>query len=773
VSTSRATAKAVLGGAEARLRKGYPHALVGSACAGLALSSVARVGGAPIVLAALAATLATTFAADWRARVVLAAAALLLTGWWWGSVRLRAIDSSVLAAHVGEASSAVVVVTGPATRGLYELRVPARLSRFGALIVNEPVLLELPLGRAPPQGAILALHARLEEPRPPSNGFDERTWLRRHGVHVVVDGSSWRMVGRRNGLGGYADRVRAWLAASVARGVGGERRAVLEGILLGEDQGLSPGLKSAFRASGLYHLLAVSGQNVAFVAIGVLLLTWLLGLPRWLGEIGALAGIASYVLAVGAQPSVIRAGVAGALGSLAWLSSRQRDRCHFLLLGALILLAWNPYNLYDAGFQLSFAAVAAIFVAVPRMRRLLAGYPVPRHAADVIAVSLACGVATAPILWFRFGRIPVYSVPANALAAPVVAPLLSLAFAAALVAPVWSPAAALVAHANGWLAAYLAGCARLVGGLPGATVSSARGVAVLIAIAGAALILARLRGRDRRLFAGACATAALAVVVWHSWPRAAPPPPTGLRVSFLDVGQGDSTLLQVPQGAVLVDEGPPEARVALQLARLGVRRLAAIVLTHPQRDHVGGAAQVLQKLRVGFVLDPRIPAPSHDEDAALDAARARHVRVVPAVAGEVFDLGRLRLRVMWPRDPGPPGQDPNQHAVVVLASYGRTDVLLTADAESDVTLPLRLPPLEILKVAHHGSADPGLPSLLDRLRPQVAVVSVGAHNDYGHPTASTLGALAAVPGMATYRTDLDGRVVVESDGSRIEVRTDR
>jgi competence protein ComEC len=773
MSTPRTAPPIVVGEAGARLRQGYPHALVASACAGLVLASLTRVGGVPVVLSAAGAVLAAAFAADWRARVALAAAGLLLTGWWWGNVRLQAIDSSVLASRVGEASSAVVVVTGPATRGLFELRVPARLSRFGTLVANEPVLLELPLGRAPPQGAILALHARLEQQRPPSNGFDERTWLRRHGVHVVVDGSSWRIVGRRSGLGGYADSVRARLAGSVARGVGGERRAVLEGILLGEDQGLSPALKSAFRASGLYHLLAVSGQNVAFVAIGVLMLAWLLGLPRWLGEIGALAGIGSYVLAVGAQPSVIRAGVAGALACLAWLSSRQRDRWHFLLLGALILLAWNPYNLYDAGFQLSFAAVAAIFVAVPRMRRLLEGYPVPRVAADAIAVSLACGVATAPILWFQFGRIPVYSVPANALAAPVVAPLLALAFAAALVAPVWAPAAALVAQANGWLAAYLAGCARLVGGLPGATVSSGRGLAVLVAIVAAALLLLRLRGRDRRLFAGACAAATVAVVVWHVWPRPAPPPPTGLRVSFLDVGQGDSTLLQVPQGAVLVDEGPPEARVAAQLARLGVRRLAAIVLTHPQRDHVGGAADVLRKLHVGFVLDPRIPAPSHDEDAALDEAGARHVRVVPAVAGEVFDLGRLRLRVLWPRDPGPPGQDPNQHAVVILATYGRTDVLLTADAESDVTLPLRLPPVEALKVAHHGSADSGLPSLLDGLRPQVAVVSVGAHNDYGHPTASTLAALAAVPGLATFRTDLDGRVVLESDGLRIEVRTER
>jgi competence protein ComEC len=273
---------------------------------------------------------------------------------------------------------------------------------------------------------------------------------------------------------------------------------VLEGVVLAEDQGLSPDLRDSFRASGLYHLLAVSGQNVVFVGAGILVLAWVLGLPRWLGELGALAGIGSYVLAVGPQPSVIRAGVAGALGSLAWLAARQRDRWHFLLLGAFVLLAWNPYNLLDAGFQLSFAAVAAIFVAVPRAKRFFEGYPVPRGVAEVVAVSLACGLATAPILWLQFGRIPVYTVPANALVAPIVAPLLGLSLAAAVVAPVSTPAAALVAWANGWLAAYLAGCARLVGGLPGSTVSSVRGLLALGALGAAAFALA-LNARGRRL----------------------------------------------------------------------------------------------------------------------------------------------------------------------------------------------------------------------------------------------------------------------------------
>jgi ComEC/Rec2-related protein len=441
------------------------------------------------VIAAGAAA-AAAFAPAAPVRVALVALSLVLAGWWWGSARLDALDSSVLVAHAGEVARATVVVTGPARDSGFELRVPARLVRFGTLVTGEAVLLELPVGRSPPQGAIVELDGHVKLPRPASNGFDERTWLRRHGVHVIVTGAHWRIVGRRAGNGGYADRVRAWLSRSLAPGLGGERRAVLEGIVLGGDEGLSADLRDAFRASGLYHLLAVSGANVMFVAVGVLGLAWIVGLPRWLGELGALAGIGSYVLAVGAQPSVIRAGIAGALGSIAWLAARQRDRWHFLLLGALILLAWNPYTLFDAGFQLSFAAVVAIFVAVPRAERWLEGYPLPKLVREAVAVSLACGVATAPVLWLQLGRIPLYSVPANALAAPVVAPLLGLSFAAALADPISPAVAALIASANGWLAAYLVWCARFVGGLPGAVVSSPAGLGALLLVGSSAALLA-------------------------------------------------------------------------------------------------------------------------------------------------------------------------------------------------------------------------------------------------------------------------------------------
>jgi ComEC/Rec2-related protein len=459
----------------------YPaQLLAGSLCLGLAAANVLRAQAAlALVVAVLLGGAAT--AAHGPRRLALLAVALALAGWWWGSARLDALDRSPLTSRLETAARARVNVTGPARRGRYDVRAPAVVMRFGGQELREPVQLKLPLGRAPPQGAILDALVRVTAPRGPKDGFDERKWLRRHGVHVVLFVDSWRIVGRRGGLGGVADRLRRQLQTSVARGLTGYRAAVLEGVVLGEDSGLSEELRRRFRASGLYHLLAVSGQNVALVAGSVLLLVWLLGLPRLVGQLGALAAICGYVLAVGAQPSVIRAGIAGALGCLAWLTARATDRWHLLLIGAIVLLAWNPYSLLDAGFQFSFAAVLAIFVLVPRFVRFLEGYPLGQSLRVVVAISAACGLATAPIAWLQFHSVQLLTVPANALAAPVVAPLLGLALGAAAVAPFSSGAAAALAWLNGWCAAYLVAVAQVVGGLPIAQIRSTRALLVLLA----------------------------------------------------------------------------------------------------------------------------------------------------------------------------------------------------------------------------------------------------------------------------------------------------
>jgi competence protein ComEC len=458
-----------------------PAHVVALAClAGLALADAVRLHDpVPALVGGLAAPVAAPRAA---ARLAVAAAVVLAAAWWWGSARLDQFDRSALVPRIDTAARMRVVVTGEPRIGSFAQRQFGQALRVDGEGVDERVQLELPLGRAPPQGAVVSLLAVIKAPRGPSHGFDERTWLRRQGIHVVLKVDAWTVVGRRGGVGGVADALRRWLRRASSPGLGGQRRDLVEGVVLGDDGGLSDNLKQAFRRSGLYHLLAVSGQNVVLLAGAVLGVCIALGIARRWAHLGALAAIGAYVLAVGPQPSVIRAAVAGAAVSVAWLLGRLRDAWHVLLLAAIVLLAWNPYTLFDAGFQLSFAAVVAIFVLGGPLTRELEGYPMPAVLRPILAISVACSLATAPLLWAQFGRVPVFGILANALVEPVVPALLWLAFAAAAVDPVAPQLAELLAWLNGWVAAYIAVCARVVAALPGAQLS---GKEAALATAGA------------------------------------------------------------------------------------------------------------------------------------------------------------------------------------------------------------------------------------------------------------------------------------------------
>jgi len=375
----------------------------------------------------------------------------------------------------------------------------------------------------------------------------------------------------------------------------------------------------------------------------------------------------------------------------------------------------------------------------------------------------------------QFGSAPLYTVPANALAAPAPPLVLGLGLLAAAADPVSPAAATALAWLAGWAAAWLGLVARITASVPGAQIGPRTGLLLLGIAATAALLLRQAprrtpHGSALALLVVACLLP-IGAAAWSLRPTPAWHPPAGFRATFLNVGQGDSVLLETASARVLVDEGPPDADVAGQLRRLGVRSLSALVLTHPERDHVGGAASVLRHLHVGAVLDPELAATGPEHDEAIAAAHERRVPVREIRAGAVLKVGGLVLRVLSPEDAGLPSENPNLNAAVIVASYGALDVFLPADAESEVTAHLPLQPIEILKVAHHGSADPGLEDELRILRPRIAVISAGRNNEYGHPRPETLAALATVPGLAVYRTDRDGRIVVESDGRGLRVRT--
>ncbi len=783
------------------------HLLLGAACLGLALSSGPLT---PILL--VGASGIAPLAAARRPRLALLAAVALFAGWGAGQARLAAIDGPGRALGprdriVGSAWVLSAPKAGPFGSSA-ELRLTSGPARGARLLARFPRYRKLPPSVG--VGSELRVAGAARRPRPVRAGaFDFHAYLRRKGVAGELAVTAARPTGRRRGgLTGAIDTGRRRAERAIATGLPWPRATLARAMVLGQDAAIDPAVVDDFRASGLAHVLAVSGQNVMLLVALSLPLLAAAGLSPGARLVVAIALIALYVPLAGAGPSLQRAGVMGAASLAALGLARPASRWYVLLLAACATLLLNPRACGDPGWQLSFAAVGGILTLAPPLSEgPLRG--LPRLVSDGVAITVAATLATAPLVAHHFGTVSLAGLPANVLALPLVAPIMWLGMLRATLGQVLPPpggssalgvgaVAELVNRALGAALGPLTGALGTLAGafsdVPGGQLRLPASSPALVAAAYAVLGLAafsatRLAGRLEAPLTVAAArwrrgppvgrVAVICVcagVLALAFARLTAPPgvPGALTISFLDVGQGDATLIQHPDGsAVLFDGGPPEGRAARLLRRVGVRRLSAVVMTHASRDHHGGLLEVLERFPVGVLVDGGDGTNDRSFRRAVAAAKARGARRIPGLAPLTLKAGALTVRLLSPRrrPAGPPPEDPNPRAVVAVVSSEGFDLLLSADAESPTLSGLHLPDVDAMKVPHHGSADPGLPQVLERLRPEVASVPVGS-NTYGHPTRSTLAALRSA-GASVHRTDHEGTVRLTVRDGAIQVNGGR
>ncbi|MDA0163489.1 ComEC/Rec2 family competence protein [Solirubrobacter ginsenosidimutans] len=623
-------------------------------------------------------------------------------------------------------------------------------------------------------------------------GFAD-AYQRRRNAHAAIAAQRVLATGaRRSGVAGLLDGVRRHAEDGLAQGLKPSEAALLRGMVLGEDERLTDGVRDDFQKSGLAHILAVSGQNVVLLIVLVLGACALLGVPLRARLVLASAIVVLYVPLAGGGPSIQRAGIMGVAGLIAALAGRPARRWYALLLAAAATLMLNPRAVGEPGWQLSFAAVIALLVGAKPLQAALARR-MPEPIADALAITLAATIGTAPLMALHFGQLSIAALPANLLAAPAIAPVMWLGVLAGvagqLAAPLALPFSALTAP----LLVYIQAVAHVCAAAPFSSVELHAPPGVIFAAWAAALVAAAVAwregrraatrwqglghgtalGRRRRTWlavAGAAtATTVLIVALPLRGASAAPLKPGELVVSFLDVGQGDATLVQFGTTAVLVDTGPPDGPILKRLAEARIKRLDALFLTHAEADHEGAAPAVIARYSPRLVVDGGAGWKTAVQRALPVALAAHRGRSLTPATGQAIDVGGLHFSVLWPPPDDRHEGNPNDHAIVSRLDVGAFSMLLTADAESNVTLPLELAPVDVLKVAHHGSADPGLPALLKRLRPRLAAIEVGRHNTYGHPTKTTLMALAhAVPTVV--RTDEEGTIRLRVAGDRMWVQ---
>jgi len=595
---------------------------------------------------------------------------------------------------------------------------------------------------------------------------------------------------------GPLDGLREALAAPLRRLIPEPEGGIVRGIVLGERAAVDADLASAFARSGTSHLLAISGFNMTLVATAVGLLAR--GrVPPAVTATMTVACVLAYSVLVGLAPSVARAAVMAVVASLGLAFGRRPATDNALALAVATMVGIDASAIGDVGFLLSATATGGLlYLGDPISRRLAF---LPGAIREGLATTLAATLPTIPIIAAVFGRVSLVSPIANLVAVPLFPPLMFAGAATAVLGTISFDVAELPALGAYGLAFLLRLVVETSAGLPlaslavpdGPLAGLAYGVAVGLALffgpAPAARLVRALCQRvrlpraptvrlspggglaRRSLWVGAVVglvviTAGAAAMIW--------PPPSGIRVRALDVGQGDAFLVEFDGRTLLIDGGPDPSRL---LAELGAslppwkRRIDVVALTHAHADHADGLIGVLERYEVGLAIEPVGLNPGPVATAWNDRIQRAHVPRRAVAAGMRLRVGDATLAILAPD--GDPRVD--VPSLVMRIERGAFSMLFMGDATEQAQADLLLSPkvlaARVYVPPHHGAATAYAVPLVDAIRPSAAVISVGAQNRYGHPTAETLAALGRVP---TYRTDRDGTVELDQSGNaQLVVRT--
>jgi competence protein ComEC len=675
---------------------------------------------------------------------------------------------------------------------------PGRAWRLYAWLPRHPALVP---------GDLVLVDGRVEGPPQDAQGF--AGFLASRGAAGTMKATSLELIAPGSDVRAAVEQLRWGIDGALSRALPEPEAGLAAGILVGLRERVSRAVAEEFTTTGLTHVVAISGWNIALVAGIVTGMLRATGLGRRSRSLVVIAAIMGYTLLAGAEASVVRAAVMGGVVLLAREGGRPAGAVAALGLAAWGLLLVDPGMVTDIGLQLSLAATAGLLAlggpAEEAVRRVTAGRA-PRWICETLGVSLAAQLATLPLILLHFGRLSLISPLANLLVAPVVPLAMLGALICALVGPLLvAPAVHLVlapVSLLAWLplAAMVRGGA-LLAGVPFASVElpapfSLLGAGLALAGLSAALLAARRRrstappvdararapdrptgariGR-RRIVAvlatgSLVATISAVLVARHG---------VLLQVSVLDIGQGDAILVESADGQrMLVDGGPdPDLLVRRLDERIPLwdRHLDLVVLTHPHQDHSAGLAGLVPRYRIDRVAETGMASDGSGVRALRATAAERGIGRVRLTQGDTFALGSARVEVLWPPLDALPetapsnGREINDTSIVLAMTVGRQRILLTGDLEEDRDAAL----LEVigddghrwdvLKVAHHGSRTASSRPLLDALRPRLAAISAGEDNDYGHPAPDTLDRLAAV-GAAVWRTDRQGTLSVGLEG---------
>jgi competence protein ComEC len=669
-------------------------------------------------------------------------------------------------------------------------------------------------------GDVLKVSGELETP-PQFEDFDYKGYLARQGIYSVIYYPDVEVLDHGQGFKPlqWIYSLRERLSASLARALPEPQGSLAQAILLGLRGNIPDSLYSAFSRTGTAHLLAISGLHISIIiamllSFGILVFGRQRSIYIWL----TLALMWLYTMLAGMHPPIIRAAIMGSLFLMAEYLGRQRSAIIALSFAAAVMVGIQPYVLWSVSFHLSFLAMAGLIFLYPyfqewgrkgiaslfgtRERIAAAGSMIT----DGFAATLAAIVAVGPLIAYNFGVVSLVALPATFFSLPALPFIIVTAGLVAFVGLL----ASLAAQILSWLAwlflSYLVFIVQGFDALPHSslevtTISTWHvwGYYVILAVVIAALnhrkqladFSSRLTSGIKKVtkgipklrlgFSTKWLILPLLVVAILVWSVALTTPDDKLHVSFFDVGQGDAILIQTPNGQdVLIDGGPDPQKINLELSKklpFWDRTIDLIICTQPHADHITGLVEILQRYKVNQALEAEVSYNSSIYKEWCNVVEDKGIEYSIAQAGQGIDLGSgIKLEVLNPPEGLFEGtsHDVDNNGLVLRLSWGLVSFLFTADIREEAELELigQRANLKstVLKVAHHGSETSTTSQFLAAVDPEVAVISVGADNPFGHPGSEVVERLINSVGEDNvYRTDEDGTIELITDGERLWV----
>jgi competence protein ComEC len=642
-------------------------------------------------------------------------------------------------------------------------------------------------------GDLILVEGKLTNPKGLRNpgGFDFRSYLARQGIFSLmkVEGNSIQILKRNQGnpiLLSIILPTKRYMERIYEKILSGETLNLLLGITLGEREAISDRVKRAFSDTGTIHVLAISGLHVGIIGFILFALLRTLQIPFNLALIMTNIVLLGYAYLTGLHPPVIRATIMSLSVSIGLLLEREIDLINVLAIAGLLLLLLSPTSLFDVGAQLSFAATFSIIFFVNRFQILL---PVLGKRSIIgrwfllpLGVSISAQLGVAPILAYHFHIISVLSILANVILIPLVGVAIALGLSSVFASLISLSLAQIFGSAN-WLV--LSAILRIVEFLNNIHFSSFRipsppVILILFFYAFIFLIVQWKESLVSRKLVIYLILISLNLFVWHKAFNK-----SRMEVTFLDVGQGDATLIKFLNGRTLLIDGGDryerfdagERVVAPFLWRKGIRKIDVLLLTHPHKDHIGGFSYIIDHFKVGIFIDSGIPYPSNDYLNILKKLQKKGITYEKVVEGDRIQGFGVPITVLHPgRDIvwfGERDRDfnPNDGSVVIQFQESKISFLFPGDIQEEAPdLIERGKEMTVVKVPHHGSKASNPSSFVSHFSPEISVFSCGFNNQFGFPEREVLEKYRK-EGSTIYRTDLNGAVILQTDGEKVEVFT--